>query len=53
MASKEVAPFNYPIISIPTSLMFALIGDLFDRFISTDAIGYAVQAVKGNDAGSC
>jgi SAM-dependent methyltransferase len=41
------------LFSIPTSLMFALIGDLFDRFISTDAIGYAVQAVKGNDAGSC
>jgi len=32
--------------------MFALISDIFDKFISTDAIGYAVLAVKGNDAGS-
>ncbi len=40
------------LFSIPTSLMFALIGDIFDRFISTDAIGHAVLAVKGNDASS-
>jgi len=29
------------------------IGDLFDRFISTDVIGYAVHAVGMDDADAC
>lgn len=37
------------LFSIPTSVMFAFIGDVLDKFIPTDAIGYAVQAVKGDD----
>ncbi len=37
--------------SIPVSLAFALAGDLFDRLVSTDAIGHAVLAVKGKNAG--
>jgi len=41
------------LFSIPNSLVFALIGDLFDRFVSTDAIGYAVETIKGGDADSC
>lgn len=37
------------LFSIPTSLGFACLGALFDRFIHTDAIGWAVVARRSGD----
>ena len=35
------------IFSMPTSLMFAFIGELIDGFIQVDVLGCAAQAVRG------